>query len=104
HAADATDEGDSERLQQVVWNVIRNAVTLAPHKGRIVVKTVTPAPEKILIRTTDNGIGIEAEKIVKLFNAFELGQASITRRFGGLGLGLAISRALIDAHGGQVPV
>jgi len=97
-------EGDPARLQQVFWNLIKNSVKFTPKKGRIVLETVNPASEEIEIRITDNGIGIEPEKISKIFNAFEQGQTSITRRFGGLGLGLAISKALIDAHGGKIHV
>jgi signal transduction histidine kinase len=103
-ATDTYVEGDSARLQQVFWNLIKNAVKFTPEKGRIIIETLNPAPEKILVRITDTGIGIELEKIEKIFNAFEQGQTSITRRFGGLGLGLAISQALIDAHGGQIRV
>jgi signal transduction histidine kinase len=103
-ATDTYVEGDSARLQQVFWNLIKNAVKFTPEKGRIIIETLNAAPEKILVRITDTGIGIEPEKIEKIFNAFEQGQTSITRRFGGLGLGLAISQALIDAHGGQIRV
>src|SRR5213596_2995678 len=97
-------EGDSARLQQVFWNLIKNSVKFTPERGRTIIETLNPAPERILIRITDTGIGIEPEKIDKIFNAFEQGQTSITRRFGGLGLGLAISKALIDAHGGKIRV
>jgi signal transduction histidine kinase len=104
-AADTYVEGDSARLQQVFWNLIKNGVKFTPEKGRIIIETLnSPASEKIQVRITDTGIGIEPEKIDKIFNAFEQGQTSITRRFGGLGLGLAISQALIDAHGGQIHV
>ena len=103
-AAETYVEGDSARLQQVFWNLIKNGVKFTPEKGRIILETLNPASEKILVRITDTGIGIEAEKIDKIFNAFEQGQTSITRRFGGLGLGLAISQALIDAHGGHIRV
>src|SRR5213595_1810637 len=103
-AADSYVEGDPARLQQVFWNLIKNSVKFTPEKGRTIIETLNPAPERILIRITDTGIGIEPEKIDKIFNAFEQGQISITRRFGGLGLGLAISQALIDAHGGQIRV
>src|SRR5881409_1694534 len=103
-AADSYVEGDPARLQQVFWNLIKNGVKFTPEKGRTIIETLNPAPERILIRITDTGIGIEPEKIDKIFNAFEQGQISITRRFGGLGLGLAISQALIDAHGGQIRV
>ncbi len=95
-------EGDPARLQQVFWNLIKNSVKFTPEKGRITIETLNPVPGKIEVRFIDNGIGIEPEKIDKIFNAFEQGQAEITRRFGGLGLGLAISKALIDAHGGKI--
>ena len=97
-------QGDPARLQQVFWNLIKNSVKFTPSEGRIIIETFNPAPEQIEIRTTDTGIGIEPEKIGKIFNAFEQGQSSITRRFGGLGLGLAISKAMVSAHGGEIVV
>jgi signal transduction histidine kinase/CheY-like chemotaxis protein len=101
-AESAFVEGDPARLQQVFWNLIKNSVKFTPEKGRIVIETLNPTPEKVEIRTTDTGIGIEADKIDRIFNAFEQGQSSITRRFGGLGLGLAISKAMVSAHGGTI--
>jgi signal transduction histidine kinase len=97
-------DGDPARLQQVFWNLIKNSVKFTPKKGQITIETLNPAPDKIEVRIIDTGIGIEPEKIDKIFNAFEQGQTEITRRFGGLGLGLAISKALIDAHGGKIRV
>jgi signal transduction histidine kinase/CheY-like chemotaxis protein len=95
-------EGDPARLQQVFWNLIKNSVKFTPERGRIVIETFNPSPDAIEIRTTDNGIGIEENKMPTIFNAFEQGQSSITRRFGGLGLGLAISKAMVTAHGGMI--
>ena len=97
-------EADPARLQQVFWNLIKNSVKFTPAQGRIIVETFNPSPDQIEIRTTDTGIGIEPEMIGKIFNAFEQGQSSITRRFGGLGLGLAISKAMVSAHGGEIRV
>ncbi len=97
-------QGDPARLQQVFWNLIKNSVKFTPAHGRIIIETINPSPEEIEIRTSDTGIGIEPEKIGKIFNAFEQGQSSITRRFGGLGLGLAISKAMVAAHGGIIQV
>jgi len=97
-------EGDPARLQQVFWNLIKNSVKFTPDKGRVTIATANPSPDQIEIRISDTGIGIGAEKIGKIFNAFEQGQSSITRRFGGLGLGLAISKAMVDAHGGKIQV
>ncbi|PZR76150.1 MAG: hypothetical protein DLM73_03375 [Chthoniobacterales bacterium] len=95
-------EGDPARLQQLFWNLIKNSVKFTPAKGRIVIETLNPSPDKIEIRTTDTGIGIEADQMERIFNAFEQGQSSITRRYGGLGLGLAISKAMVGAHGGTI--
>jgi signal transduction histidine kinase/CheY-like chemotaxis protein len=97
-------QGDPARLQQVFWNLIKNSVKFTPAHGRIIIETINPSPEQIEIRTSDTGIGIEPAKIDKIFNAFEQGQSSITRRFGGLGLGLAISKAMVAAHGGSIQV
>jgi CheY-like chemotaxis protein/nitrogen-specific signal transduction histidine kinase len=96
--------GDPARLQQVFWNLIKNSVKFTPERGRITIKTLNPAPDKIEVRVIDTGIGIEPEAIGKIFNAFEQGQSDITRRFGGLGLGLTISKTLIEAHGGNIRV
>lgn len=101
-AESAYVEGDSARLQQVFWNLIKNSVKFTPEKGRIMVETLNPRPNAIEIRTTDTGIGIEEDQMDRIFNAFEQGQSSITRRFGGLGLGLAISKAMVVAHGGTI--
>ncbi|HEV2806770.1 MAG TPA: ATP-binding protein [Chthoniobacterales bacterium] len=101
-AEEAYVEGDPARLQQVFWNLVKNSVKFTPAKGRIVIETLNPTPHEIEIRTTDTGIGIEPDQMDRIFNAFEQGQSSITRRFGGLGLGLAISKAMVHAHGGMI--
>src|SRR5437667_3014419 len=97
-------ECDPARLQQVFWNLIKHSVKFTPEKGRITIETLNPSPDKIEARIIDTGIGVEHETIDKIFNAFEQGQADVTRRFGGLGLGLTISKALIDAHDGKIHV
>ena len=103
-AAHTYVDGDPARLQQVFWNLIKNSVKFTPEKGQITIETVNLTPDKIEVRVIDTGIGIESEAIDKIFNAFEQGPRDITRRFGGLGLGLTISKTLIDAHGGQIRV
>ena len=97
-------EGDPARLQQIFWNLIKNSVKFTPANGCITISTSNPQPDQVEIHVIDNGIGIEPDKIGKIFNAFEQGQTSITRRFGGLGLGLAISKAMVDAHRGKIRV
>jgi signal transduction histidine kinase/CheY-like chemotaxis protein len=96
--------GDPARLQQVFWNLIKNGVKFTPSGGSIRVETENLSDNRIAVRTIDNGIGIDRTKIGKVFNAFEQGQTAITRKFGGLGLGLAISKAMVRAHGGTLTV
>ena len=92
---------DRARLQQMLWNLIRNAAKFTPDGGHIYVRT-SDERMHVQISIEDTGIGIEPEQIGKLFNAFEQGSQNMTRQFGGLGLGLAITKALTDAHGGTV--
>jgi len=103
-ARQAFVEGDSARLQQVFWNLIKNSVKFTPARGHLTIATRNSSTGEVEIKISDTGIGIEKEKIDKIFNAFEQGQTSITRQFGGLGLGLAISKAMVEAHGGKVSV
>ncbi|PYK67989.1 MAG: hypothetical protein DME45_09275 [Verrucomicrobia bacterium] len=102
NAHDHFVQGDPARLQQVFWNLIKNSVKFTDEGGRISLATSNPQPGQIGIDVSDTGIGIEADKLPRIFNAFEQGQSSITRKFGGLGLGLAISKAMVLAHGGTI--
>ena len=102
NAHDHFVQGDPARLQQVFWNLIKNSVKFTDEGGRISLATSNPQPGQIEIDVSDSGIGIEPDKVSKIFNAFEQGQSSITRKFGGLGLGLAISKAMVLAHGGII--
>ena len=92
---------DSVRLQQVLRNLITNAVKFTPRGGRIAIRTRSEG-KRLSVEVADSGIGIAPEALTKVFNAFEQGDASVTRRFGGLGLGLAISLAIAEAHGGTL--
>lgn len=92
---------DRARLQQMLWNLVRNAAKFTPDGGHIFVRT-RDARMQIEISIEDTGIGIAPDQIGKLFNAFEQGSQRMTQQFGGLGLGLAITKALTDAHGGTV--
>jgi signal transduction histidine kinase/ActR/RegA family two-component response regulator len=102
NAHDHFVQGDPARLQQVFWNLIKNSVKFTDEGGRISLATSNPQPGQIEIDVSDSGIGIEPDKVSKIFTAFEQGQSSITRKFGGLGLGLAISKAMVLAHGGII--
>jgi CheY-like chemotaxis protein len=93
---------DPVRLQQVFWNVIRNAVKFTAPGGTITLRSRQPAANAIRFEVCDTGIGFEPEAAPRLFEAFAQGDREITRRFGGLGLGLAISRSIIEAHGGTI--
>ena len=93
---------DCIRLQQVFWNLINNAVKFTPHGGEIVIHTFNDDRDCFHFEITDNGIGIETERLNSLFRPFEQADPSVTRQFGGLGLGLAISRHLIELHGGTI--
>jgi signal transduction histidine kinase/CheY-like chemotaxis protein len=93
---------DPARLQQVLWNLIKNAIKFTPEEGSIGIQT-EDAPGCLLeVRISDTGMGIEKEVLPRLFFPFEQGEESIPQRFGGLGLGLAISKALVEAHGGTL--
>ncbi|MEN6448900.1 MAG: PAS domain S-box protein [Thermoguttaceae bacterium] len=94
-------EADPARLQQVFWNLLKNAIKFTPQEGYISVRC-QPHEGHVAVEIKDNGIGIEPEALGRVFNVFEQGERSITRQFGGLGLGLAISKALVEMHGGQI--
>jgi PAS domain S-box-containing protein len=94
--------GDAARLQQIVWNLMKNAVKFTPAGGRIRVRTWNPDPSTIAISVTDTGIGISADALPRIFSAFEQADDSITQAFGGLGLGLAIASTLAQKHGGTL--
>lgn len=93
---------DPTRLQQVFWNLLKNAVKFTPEGGQITIKTFDAAPGRVGVEITDTGIGIAPEALSRIFDAFEQANREVTRQFGGLGLGLNISKALIEAHGGQL--
>jgi signal transduction histidine kinase/ActR/RegA family two-component response regulator len=93
--------GDPDRLQQVAWNLLSNAVKFTPKHGRIDV-SITRQDSRVDLRVTDNGAGIDADFLPRLFERFTQRDSSTTRRHGGLGLGLAIVRHLVELHGGNV--
>ncbi len=93
--------GDSERLQQIVWNLLSNAIKFTPKQGRVQV-CLQRINSHVEIVVADTGQGISAEFLPHVFGRFRQANSSITRSFGGLGLGLAIVRQLVELHGGTV--
>lgn len=93
--------GDPERLQQIVWNLLSNAIKFTPKNGRVQV-CLQRINSHIEIVVSDTGQGISAEFLPYIFERFRQADASISRTFGGLGLGLAIVRQLVEMHGGTV--
>ena len=95
--------GDPTRLRQVFWNLLKNAIKFTPARGRISILTRNEA-DRLQTEITDTGIGIGLDTIQRIFGAFEQGELTQTRRFGGLGLGLSIARAIVELHGGSLTV
>jgi PAS domain S-box-containing protein len=93
--------GDAARLRQVVWNLLTNALKFTPEGGRVEVR-VARADSHVRIKVSDTGEGIDPEFLPYVFDRFRQADASTTRKRGGLGLGLAIVRHLVELHGGTV--
>jgi PAS domain S-box-containing protein len=105
HHADA----DPARFQQVLWNLLKNAIKFSPRGGVITIRSRNRTREPgepegcwLVIEVTDRGIGIEPELLPRIFNMFEEGGSPTARKFGGLGLGLTISRSIVEQHGGHL--
>jgi signal transduction histidine kinase/CheY-like chemotaxis protein len=95
--------GDPGRLQQVMWNLLSNAVKFTPTGGTVQVMLGLDGQD-VVIRVADSGIGISPEFLPHVFDRFRQQDASITRKHGGLGLGLSIARQLVELHGGTIGV
>ena len=93
--------GDPDRLQQVVWNLMANAVKFTPRDGRVQVR-LQRVNSHVEIEVSDTGVGIRPDFLPYVFERFRQGESGTTRKTGGLGLGLAIVRHIIEMHGGTV--
>jgi PAS domain S-box-containing protein len=97
---------DSARMTQVFWNLLQNSCKFTPQNGSIDVRIFNEPGEgpnqDLVVTIRDSGIGISAESLPRIFKAFEQGEQTGARTFGGLGLGLAISRAIVEMHGGRI--
>lgn len=96
-------KGDPDRLQQIFWNILSNAVKFTPPGGRILIR-VRRRKSQVEIEISDSGQGIEAEFLPYIFERFRQADNTYTRKVGGLGLGLAIVRYLVELHGGGISV
>lgn len=104
-ATDKLIHGDAVRLQQVLWNLIRNAGKFSAPGSPIVIRSWNDEGGGVRIAVEDRGIGIEPHVLPVIFNPFEQGGEEVTRKFGGLGLGLVISKSLVELHeGGKIEV
>ncbi len=92
---------DRDRLQQVFWNLLSNAVKFTPREGRVVVR-VEQRSDEVVVSVEDSGIGISQDFLPYVFDRFTQADGSATRRHGGVGLGMAIVRHLVELHGGTV--
>src|SRR2546429_1426806 len=90
------------KFQLIIWNLLKNAVKFTPDDGEIAISSSNAAPDVLTISVCDTGIGMEPEVMQRIFDPFEQGNRSFERRFGGLGLGLAISKSLAQAHSGTL--
>jgi signal transduction histidine kinase/ActR/RegA family two-component response regulator len=99
-----TIHADPGRLQQVFWNLIKNAVKFTPPGGCIGIRCRRDENRQVVVEVNDTGLGIPPEAQPYLFNAFQEGAASPKRQPGGLGLGLAITKAMVELHGGTIAV
>jgi PAS domain S-box-containing protein len=93
--------GDGNRLRQVIWNLLTNAIKFTPAGGKVTVE-LENTPSAVRLIVTDTGKGIARDFLAHVFEPFRQGDASTTRAHGGLGLGLAIVRHLVEGHGGTV--
>ena len=94
---------DPNRLQQVLWNLLSNAIKFTPKGGRVQV-ILERVNSQVEISVADNGIGISPELLPFVFERFRQADATMSRRFGGLGIGLSLVKHLVELHGGSVRV
>jgi len=93
---------DAAKFQQIIWNLLKNAIKFTPEGGEIVISSENPSETMLTVSVRDTGIGIEPDAMQRIFDPFEQGNRSFEHRVGGLGLGLAISKSLAQAHGGML--
>jgi CheY-like chemotaxis protein/anti-sigma regulatory factor (Ser/Thr protein kinase) len=95
---------DPARLKQVLYNYVSNAIKFTPEEGRIIIRIAAQGPDLFRLEVEDTGIGIPPEHLGKLFVEFQQLDASAAKKFQGTGLGLALTKRIVEAHGGRVEV
>ncbi len=95
---------DATRLRQIFWNLLTNAVKFTPSGGQITARATNGPDNTLEVEISDTGIGIEPDQLERIFAPFEQGERAVTRRFGGLGLGLTITKRLVTLHHGTITV
>ena len=95
-------QADPTRFPQILWNLLKNAIKFTPNGGAITLATENPTPDRLAITITDTGVGIPPDVLPHIFDAFEQGGQDVTRNYGGLGLGLTITKALVQLHNGTI--
>lgn len=103
HGIVGTVAGDPDRLQQVIWNLVGNAIKFTPPGGSVIVEASTDE-DLVQLTVTDTGKGIEADFVPYIFEPFRQAEQGTDRQHGGLGLGLAIAKHLVEKHGGTIAV
>ncbi|MDQ2824758.1 MAG: MASE1 domain-containing protein, partial [Verrucomicrobiota bacterium] len=93
---------DPAKFQQIIWNLLKNAIKFTGENGEIIISSSNPSPQVLVVSVRDTGIGIDPDLMERIFDPFEQGDRSFQHRFGGLGLGLAISKSVAKAHGGTL--
>lgn len=101
-AAEHTVLGDAARLQQVFWNILKNAIKFTAAGGKVMVQTSNPAPARVRVEVSDTGIGIEPALLACVFGAFVQGDRTVAGATSGLGLGMSISKTIVELHEGTI--
>jgi signal transduction histidine kinase len=101
-AADHHVPADEARFQQIIWNLLKNAFKFSRQAGKVMISSSNESPHQLTISVQDEGIGIPPDAIERIFDPFEQGERSLKERSGGLGLGLAICKTIVEAHGGTI--
>lgn len=99
NAQSAALQADTTRINQVFWNILKNALKFTPADGRVSIRTMNPAPDLVRVLIEDSGQGMDADQLTRIFQPFEQAHSGYRK---GLGLGLAIARGIVQAHGGQI--